>query len=159
LMPRRIRKKLPRLVFWTEAEIRNAWDVFPLEFEDIKENHRCLAGRDPFSTRRVNKKQMRYQLEFELRSKLLTMRENWLAICRDRYALEQFLIKAGSSFDYLIRQANTFLGKKNVLPRDIFEKINKVKKKEIRLKRTELQALFHQLHETVEAVIGRIDAA
>jgi predicted nucleotidyltransferase len=159
LMPRRIRKKLPHLVFWTEAEIHNAWDVFPLEFEDIKENHRCLAGKDPFTKRRVNKKQMRYQIEFELRSKLLSVRENWLAISRDRYALEQFLIKAGGSFAYLIRHANTFLGKKAVMPRDIFEKINKVKKKEIRLKRVELQALFHQLHETVEAVIGRIDAA
>ena len=42
---------------------------------------------------------------------------------------------------------------------DIFEKIKRLKKKEIRLKRAELQALFHQLHETVEAVIGKIDAA
>jgi hypothetical protein len=98
-------------------------------------------------------------LEFELRSKLLTVRENWLVINRDKYALEQFLIKAGSSFDYLIRKTTTLLGKKAVIPRDIFEKINKVKKKEIRLKRVELQALFHQLHETVEAVIGKIDAA
>ena len=159
LMTRRIRKKLPRLVFWTEAELHNAWDVFPLEFEDIKENHRCLAGKDPFTKRRVNKKQMRYQIEFELRSKLLFMRENWLAINRDRYALEQFLIKAGGSFAYLIRHANTFPGKKAVIPPDIFEKIDRVKKKEIRLKRAELQTLFHQLHEAVEAVIGRIDAA
>ena len=50
LMPRRIRKKLPRLVFWTEEEIRNAWDVFPLEFEDIKENHRCLVGQGSLSS-------------------------------------------------------------------------------------------------------------
>ena len=55
---------------------------------------------------------MRYQLEFELRSKLLNVREDWLAINRDTYALEQFLIKAGTSFDYLIRKAHTVLGEK-----------------------------------------------
>jgi predicted nucleotidyltransferase len=159
LIPRRIRKKLPQMVFWTEVEINNAWDVFPLEFEDIEENHRCLVGKDLFTQRSVDKKRMRYQIEFELRSKLLKVRDTWLGISRDKYALEQFLVKAGNSFDYLIRKANTVLGKKIVIPQDIFVKIKKLKKREIRLKRGELQQLFHQLHETVESVIRKIDAA
>jgi predicted nucleotidyltransferase len=159
LMRRKVRKQLPQLVFWTEEELNNAWDVFPLEFEDIKENHQCLVGKDPFGKQKVDKKRMRYQIEFELRSKLLTMRDTWLRSNRDNYVLEMFLIKAGNSFDYLIRKAALVLGKKIAMPRDILEKIKKLKKKEIRLKRSELQDLFHHLHETVESVIRKIDAA
>jgi predicted nucleotidyltransferase len=159
LTRRKMRRQLPQPVFWTEEELDNAWDVFPLEFEDIKENYQCLVGKDPFGKRKVDKKRMRYQIEFELRSKLLTMRDTWLRSNRDKYDLEMFLIKAGNSFDYLIRKAALVLGKKIALPRDIVEKIKKVKKKEIRLKRSELQDLFHQLHETVESVIRKIDAA
>ena len=159
LMRRKVRKQTPQLVFWTEEELGNAWDVFPLEFEDIMENHRCLLGKDPFTKRKVDKKRIRYQLEIELRSKLLNVRDTWLNLRRDKYALEMFLIKAGNSFDYLIRKAEAVFGKKMAVPSDVFEKIKKVKNKEIRLKRGELQALFHQLHETVESAIRKIDAA
>jgi predicted nucleotidyltransferase len=160
MMRRKVRKQTPQLVFWTEAEIDNAWDVFPLEFEDIKTNHQCLVGKDLFRKRTVNKKHMRYQIEFELRSKLLNVRDSWLSLRRDKYALEMFLVKAGNSFDYLIRKAEAVFGKKMAVPSsDVFETIKKVKNKEIRLKRGELQHLFHQLHETVESVIKKIDAA
>ena len=159
LMHRNVRKHLPQLVFWTAEELKHAWDVFPLEFEDIKENHQCLVGKDLFNKRKIDKKRLRYQIEFELRSKLVTMRDTWLNINRDGYALEMFLVKAGNSFDYLIGKANAVLGKKIAMPRDIFAKIKKVKKKEIRLKRAELQDLFHQLHEAVESVIRKIDKA
>jgi hypothetical protein len=158
-MRRKVRKQAPQLVFWTDEELANAWDVFPLEFEDIMENHRCLLGEDPFKNRKVDTKRLRYQLEFELRSKLLTMRDAWLNSNRNKYALEMFLIKAGNSFDYLCRKADTVLGKKPVLPQGVFEKIKKLKKKEIRPKRGELQGLFHQLHETVESAIAQIDKA
>lgn len=158
LMRRKVRKKAPQLVFWTEKELANAWDVFPLEFEDIMENHRCLVGKDPFTKRKVNKKHMRYQLEFELRSKLLTVRDSWLSLRRDKYALTMFLIKAGNSFNYLIRKAEAVFGKKTAITSDVFEKIKQVKNKKIRLKRGELQELFHQLHEAVESAIKKIDA-
>jgi predicted nucleotidyltransferase len=159
LMRRKVRKTLPQLVFWTEKELVNVWDVFPLEFEDIMDNHQCLVGKDPFKKRKVDKKRMRYQIEFELRSKLLNVRDTWLNSNRNKYALEMFLIKAGNSFDYLIRKAEAVFGKKMAIPSDVFEKIKRVKNKEIRLKRGEFQALFHQLHETVESVIGQIDKA
>jgi predicted nucleotidyltransferase len=159
LMRRKVRKTLPQLVFWTEKELANAWDVFPLEFEDIMENHRCLVGKDFFEKRKVDKKRMRYQLEFELRSKLLTVRDSWLSLRGNKYELTMFLIKAGNSFEYLVRKAEAVFGKKMAIASDVFEKIKRVKNKEIRLKRGELQALFHQLHEAVESAIKKIDAA
>jgi len=159
LMRRKVRKTLPQIVFWTEEELQNACDVFPLEFADIKEHHQRLVGKDLIGKRKIDKKHMRYQLEFELRSKLLNVRDSWLSLRRDKYALKMFLIKAGNSFDYLIRKAEAVFGKKMTIPSDVFEKIKRVKNKEIRLKRSELQGLFHQLHEAVESVIKKIDAA
>jgi predicted nucleotidyltransferase len=58
LMHRKLRKHMPQLVFWSEEEIEHAWDVFPLEFEDIKENHQCLVGKDLFSKRKIDKKRL-----------------------------------------------------------------------------------------------------
>ena len=82
-----------------------------------------------------------------------------MSLRRDKYALTMFLIKAGNSFEYLIRKAEVVFGKKMAIPSDVFEKIKRIKNKEIRLKRGELQALFHQLHEVVESAIKKIDAA
>ena len=129
MMRRKVRRQLPQMVFWTEEELENAWDAFPLEFEDIMENHQCIVGKDPFKKRKVDKKHMCYQLEFELRSNLLTVRDSWLNLRRDKYALEMFLIKAGNSFDYLIRKAEAVFGKKMAASSDVFEKIKKVKNK------------------------------
>jgi predicted nucleotidyltransferase len=157
LTHRRLRKQMPHLVFWTEREFENAWDVFPLEFEDIKENHQCLLGKNPFLKRKVDKRHMRYQLEFELRSKLLNIRDTWLRLNRNKYELEMYLVRAGHSFEYLIRKAEAVFGKKIKTPSHIFEEIKRVRKKELRPKRKELQHLFHQLHETVESVITKID--
>jgi len=159
LMPRKVRRHAPQLVFWTEEELEGAWDVFPLEFEDIMENHQCLLGKDILGTRKVDKKYTRYQIEFELRSKLLNVRDTWLKLNRDKDALEMFLIKAGTSFEYLIRKAEAAFPKKIIIPSNIFEKIKKVKQKEVRLKRGDLQQLFHRLHETVESVIRIIESA
>ena len=89
----------------------------------------------------------------------LNVRNTWLNFRRDKYALEMFLIKAGNSFDHLIRKAEAAFGKKMSVPSNVFERIKKVKNKEIRLKRRELQGLFHELHEAVESVIRKIDVA
>lgn len=159
MTPSGLRRKGVQPVFWTEAELANAWDVFPLEFMDIAENHRCLVGTDPFAGREVDKGEVRYQLEFELRSKLIALRDAWANIDRDRYALEQFLIKAGNSFAYLCRRAESLLGIRIEDPLDVFGRIRRLKKKELRLNRAQLQGLFSQLHDTVRSAIRSIDAA
>lgn len=67
-------------LFFTEEELSDASDVFPLEFLDIKYPHEVLYGGDLVEKIKFDKKHVRRQLEFELRSKLIHLRENYIWI-------------------------------------------------------------------------------
>ena len=149
----------PQLICWTREELKTAWDVFPLEFEDIAANHRLLFGEDPFKKRKADKKNLRFQLEFELRSKLLALRSAWLHWHDDRRELEAFLIKAGNSFDYLCRKAKIVFKLKGVETGALFESLRLLKRKQLRLKRPAVQELYRQTQAAMESVIQKINAA
>lgn len=147
------------LVFWAEAELKRAWDAFPLEFTDIQGNHRCLLGQDPFRGRRVEKKHLRFQLEFELRSKLLALRSAWLNFRDDRRALELYLRQAGKSLAYLIRQGQPVFPKLKTVPRQAWEDIARWREAKVRPGKPELRRLFLALHEALSSAVRVIDAA
>jgi len=67
-------------LFFTQEELRDGSDVFPLEFLDIKQPHEVLYGKDLVEKIKFDKKHVRRQLEFELRSKLIHLRENHIRI-------------------------------------------------------------------------------
>jgi hypothetical protein len=67
-------------LFFTKEELDDASDVFPLEFLDIKHPHDVLFGEDLIEEVKFDKKQVRRQLEYELRSKLIHLRENYVFI-------------------------------------------------------------------------------
>lgn len=147
------------LVFWAEAELRRAWDAFPLEFTDIQGSHRCLLGKDPFRGRRVEKKHLRFQLEFELRSKLLALRSAWLRFQDDRRALELYLRQAGKSLAYLIRQGQPVFPKLKTVPPKAWEDIARWREAKVRPGKPELRRMFLALHEALSSAVRVIDAA
>ena len=63
---------------FTKDEIKNAIDVFPVEFLNIKRNHKLLYGEDSLKDIEISKEKLRYQLEFEFRSKLIHLRQSYL---------------------------------------------------------------------------------
>ena len=67
-------------LFFTKNELQNAADVFPLEFLDIKHPHTVLYGEDLVATIKIEKMHVRRELESELRSKLIHLRENYIGI-------------------------------------------------------------------------------
>lgn len=67
----------------TTAEWRRSADVFPMEYADILERHRVLHGDPPFEGIVVRPEDLRHQLEFEARGKLLHLRQQALAAGRD----------------------------------------------------------------------------
>lgn len=68
---------------FTKNEIKNAIDVFPVEFLNIKRHHKLLYGEDIFKDIEVSKEKLRHQLEFEFRSKLFHLRQSYLKSDRD----------------------------------------------------------------------------
>jgi len=71
-------------LFFTERELQNAADVFPLEFLDIQNPHELLYGKDLVAEIKIEKKHVRRELESELRSKLIHLRENYVWIKKDK---------------------------------------------------------------------------
>ena len=92
---RKAMRKRGRIVplFFTKSELRNAADVFPLEFLDIQHPHELLYGRDLIAQIKIQKKHVRQELESELRSKLIHLRENYVWINGGR-ELKNLLIAA-----------------------------------------------------------------
>jgi hypothetical protein len=55
--------------------ITRSSDVFPIEFEEIKREHKLVYGEDPLKEISVNRRDLRLQLERELKQSLLSLRQ------------------------------------------------------------------------------------
>jgi hypothetical protein len=71
-------------ILFTEKGLMDSSDVFPLEFLDIKYPHETLFGKKVIDSIKFEKKHVRRQLEFELRSKLIHLRENYIWIKKSK---------------------------------------------------------------------------
>src|SRR2546421_54500 len=61
-------------LIFTEREWRQSADAFPIEYEDMREAHRLLAGRDPWPGIQVDREHLRRQLAHEMMGKLVRLR-------------------------------------------------------------------------------------
>ena len=80
-----------------------ARDAFPMELDDIRRQHRVLAGADPFATLVVERAALRRQCEHEARGKLLRLRAQFLDAAPRAAALEQLMIESLKSFLVVLR--------------------------------------------------------
>ncbi len=90
-------------LFLTQRQIEKSLDVFPIEWIDIKERHLLVEGLDVLGDYEVPRSNLRLQLEQELREKLITLRQAYLANARRPEVLEDVLKAAASSFATLCR--------------------------------------------------------
>ena len=67
----------PPLLF-TWKIFKNSSDVLPFELLDMKENHIILHGEDVLKRLPISLANMRFQLEHELKGKLIQLRECYL---------------------------------------------------------------------------------
>lgn len=77
---------------FTKDEIKNAVDVFPVEFLNIKRRHKMLYGEDILKDIEISKEKLRHQLEFEFRSKLIHLRQSYIK--SDGNNLEDLILNA-----------------------------------------------------------------
>jgi len=99
----------PPLVF-TAEELRRAADVFSIELLDIQAGHRVLFGEDPFASIEVPMRLHRHQVQRELRSNLVRLRQHYLAAPRRDKTLLRLMTESVSSFTTLFRHALIALG-------------------------------------------------
>lgn len=104
------RKSHPAPLLLTRDELYGTADVFAIEMLDIKARHRVLFGEDIFARLEVPMVLHRVQVERELRTNLMRLRQRYLAAPRNRSALLGLLTASVSSFLVLFRHALLALG-------------------------------------------------
>lgn len=109
-------------LFLTENSIKDGTDVFPLEFYNMKTEHEVLFGEDIVADLKFNKEHIRRELEFEFRSKLIHLRQEYLAT--KEKDLQTLIISAIPALTPMLK-GMAFLKKINVDEDDLITKIGK----------------------------------
>ncbi len=91
-------------------EVRTSTDCFPIEFHDIKEHHRVLAGEDMVAQVEIDYSFYRAQVEHELRAKMLRLRQKAAGVLSDAALLRRLLADSISTFCVLFRHALLLAG-------------------------------------------------
>lgn len=89
--------------FMTETAILSSADVFPLEWTDMKSAHKVLYGKDILAGLRIQLTHLKHQLEFELRSKILQLRQSYIGLAGKPAAVTDLMAKSLSSFSALMK--------------------------------------------------------
>lgn len=89
-------------VFFTEEYIHSSLDIFPIEFLDIIENHTLLHGKDFMSGLQVDSRNLRFQCEQELKSKLINIKKRYLTV-KNKKDLESLLFATFTSTLHIMR--------------------------------------------------------
>lgn len=100
----------PSPLLMTRDEMLASADTFPIEFHDIREHHRILAGVDIVADLPIDDVFYRGRVEFELRSKLLRLRQKSVGVYSDKALLTKLLAESLSTFLNLARHAMRLSG-------------------------------------------------
>ena len=95
----------PSPLLFSEDELRTSTDCFPVEFHDMQERHRILYGTDIIKDLVIDRTFYRAQVEMELRSKLLRLRQKAAEVLTDKAPLLRLMIDSVPNFLVLARHA------------------------------------------------------
>jgi predicted nucleotidyltransferase len=89
----------------TRDELERSADVFAIELLDMKSQHRVLFGPDFVASLQVPMHLHRAQLEYELREKLILLRQRLLIEARNEKRTWELMLRSVSAFATLFRHA------------------------------------------------------
>ena len=72
------RRGIPAPPIFTESFLKESSDVFPLEFLGMAERRRVLFGKDVVEELEITTENLRHQVEFEMKGKLLSLRRMYV---------------------------------------------------------------------------------
>lgn len=161
-------------VYFTVSELKDAADVFPIEFSQMEAVRKVLYGTDVLATLQFTDQNLRHQIEYELRSKLIRLRRRYITATESVEGLKKLMAESLSSFSALFRAVLILNG---VKPPDTkheivaltvqnlkldgatFEKIFNIRENNFAgtLGETEANELFGDYMEQIERVIDSVD--
>lgn len=170
---KRLRKKrVIAPLFLSKSYIDSSLDTFPIEFLEIKSNHKTIYGEDYFNQLVIEKDYLRLQAERELKGKLLLLRLTFIEnmdktkrigrIVRDSISsiipvLKAILVlkdkKLPAMIDLLINETGNLL-KINM---SSIRQALKYKDSKFKLKGDELINFFQEYIQTVDKLSDKVD--
>jgi predicted nucleotidyltransferase len=119
--------KEPAPLFFTEKELRESADVFAIELLDMQKDNRVLFGKNVLAGIDVPTNLHRVQVEHELRTALLKLRQHFVLSGGDAGALSNVMAKSISSVKTLLRHVLIAFGEE--APNDakrIFSRVEEI---------------------------------
>ena len=114
----------PAPLFFSAEELRQSADVFAIELLDMQQSHRVLYGGDVVAGITVPMNLHRVQVEHELRTLLLRLRQHFLREAENHHELAAVLAKSFSSTLTLLRHTLVaFQEQPPNAPGDVFARI------------------------------------
>lgn len=98
-------------LFLTREYIQNSTDIFPIEFLDMKENYHLVHGADLLKDLPMDLKNLRFQCEQELKSKLITLSQSYQKFHNNKTLLRGLLFKTFTSVVHIARNLLRFKNK------------------------------------------------
>lgn len=166
------KKRISAPLIMTPQYITKSLDVFPIEFLNIKLIHLTVFGEDIFKHIDINKADLRYQCERELKIKLIGLRQNYIASSGESKILAQSFINSFSGYITLFRgiiyllgqnppEGNadviSTLGELSGINTDIFMDVLKDKKQRIKLSIEQLNTIFENYYTATEKLGNLVD--
>lgn len=165
----------PVPAYFTVSELQNAADVFPIEFHQMSVARKVLFGPDVLVDLNISDKFLRLQTEYELRSKLIQLRRQYIPASASVAGLKGLMAESLSSFVALFRAVLILHGleapatkpeiaalivKHLGIDGKPFEKIFEIRQDKQHTKMDEVAAntLFGEYMEQIEKVIDAVDA-
>lgn len=163
----------PAPLLFTAERLAKATDVFPIELLDIRECHTVLYGEDLVSGLEVDTKNLRLEIEHELRGKLIRLRQSYLLTQGKSKAVADLMTQSLSTFLVLFRAALRLF--EDSVPQKKFEALDKLsthlkfdgavfqtvqqlKEGSKKTKDVAIEDLFSTYLKTIECVIDAVDA-
>jgi len=158
-------------LIFTKEELMEGADVFPLEFLDIKQPHTTVYGAQIVQKIKIHKNHVRTQLEFELRSKLIHLRESYIGIKRSS-DLKGLLLSAVPTLMPLfygllflkkvdaptqLQELFTLVADNYKVDLDILIKINELRENKIKIGDAELDQYISNLIELLTQLVKIVD--
>ena len=100
----------PPPVLMSEAEVLGSTDCFPIEYQDLQSRRRVLHGKDLTEGLVVDRSFYRALVEYELRTKLLRLRQKAAGALHDRDMLTRLMADSLSTFLILGRHGLLLAG-------------------------------------------------
>ena len=164
----------PAPLLFTKERLSQSTDVFPIELLDIYECHTILYGDNVVKDLKIDTKNLRLQIEHELRGNLIKLRQSYLLTQGKSKAVVELMTQSLSTFLVLFRAAlrlfesNVPQMKVDALDQlaghldfdaDVFKIVQDLKEGLIKAKDISSSDVFSLYLKTIECVVDAVDAS